>query len=175
MLKVKQAQHQSQLDFFTKIIDAHPIMKRVVRRLATTNRVRQPVKVSKVIDVCKSGKIPVIVAKLLDDERILELPANMQIVAFKCSHTVKRKVESAGGKIFTLDQMIKVSNGDLSKLQFVQTDPSQRKSSKYWGLAPGEKGSTAYPRANNKCKNKEKRVNVPKKVKYDFDNEFSNE
>lgn len=172
MLKSKNAQHIAQLNFFNKLSNAHITLKKVAKRLAAPNRVRQPVKVSKLIEVSAKGKIPVVVAKVLDDECVLTLP-KMTIVAFKHSHTVQRKVEAAGGKIYTLDQMIKLCEGDLNKLEIVQTPIDQRKSSKYFGLTPGEKGSTAYPRANNKCKNKEKRVNVPKKIKYDFENEFS--
>ena len=149
-----------------------PLLETVnlARHFKRSRTARQPVKISRLLKVSE-GKIPVICAKLLDDERLLEVPENMKIVAYKCSHSVKRKVESKNGKIFTLDQIVKVCEGDLSKLEFVKTPQTQRKANKYFGKAPGEKGSTTYPRANNKCKNKEKRINMPKKVVFDFEKE----
>lgn len=162
--------------FFKKIIDSSAnvpgIVRRMEKRLRSTNRVRQPVKLSTIISQLKPGNIPVIVGKVLDDERLLEFQKDLKIVALKWSHSVQRKVEANNGKFYTLDQFVAVCNGNTDILQFIQTDPGQRKSSKYWGLAPGEKGSTTFPRTTSKGKNKEKRLNKPKK--YELKLEITN-
>lgn len=153
--------------FFKKIVESSaevsPIIRRIEKRLRSTNRVRQPVKISALVKSLESGKAACVVAKVLDDERILELPKGMKIVALKWSHAVQRKIEAHGGKIFTIDQFLAACEKDVSKLQFIETEANQRNSAKYWGLAPGEKGSTAYPRGNLKTKNHEKRINQKQK------------
>ncbi|ORD98735.1 RL18 [Hepatospora eriocheir] len=158
--------------FFKKVVesieDAPLVLRKIEKRLRTTNRVRQPVKVSMIAQnekVASGEYVAVVVAKVLDDEEILKMPP-MKILALKISKSARAKIEKNGGSVYTLDQFMKVG-GSLDKLEFIAQDPNHRQSAKYWGLAPGEKGSTAYPRANNKkCKNKEKRLNVKKPMKF---------
>ncbi|ORD93710.1 RL18 [Enterospora canceri] len=156
--------------FFKRIVESSaeisPVVARIEKRLRSTNRVRQPVKISSLLREKKDGSTPVVVAKLLDDETALVIPSGLKIVALKWSHSVARKIREAGGQLFSIDQFMVGCDGDSSKLQIVQTDPSKRKSSKYWGPAPGEKGSVAYPRDNTKGKNKEKRIGIKKAVKF---------
>lgn len=171
-----QNKHLLQLQsFFKKIIDASVencpvIIRQIEKKLRTTNRCRPVVKVSKIVeDLNGSNKVALIVAKVLDDETILELPA-MKVVALSWSKTAQKKIEANGGSIHTLDQFIKVA-GSLDNIMLISGDINKRKSAKYWGLAPGEKGSTACPRTNHKAKNCEKRLNVKKPLKFEEDSE----
>ncbi|KAL6120515.1 hypothetical protein NUSPORA_02745 [Nucleospora cyclopteri] len=156
--------------FFTKIVNSSTevpsIVRRIEKRLRSTNRVRQPVKLSKIVKSKEEGKVCVIVAKVLDDESMLTVPKNLQIIALKWSKGVQKKVEAEEGKIFTLDQFMTVTKS-VEDLVFIETDPSQRKSTKYFGKAPGEKNSTTVPRGNRKCKGKERIMNVKKEMKYE--------
>lgn len=162
-------------EFFSKIVrasgeEAPVVIMKIAKRLTMSNRNRPPVKVSKIAEeLGDSGKVAVLVAKVLDDERVLQLPA-MKIVALQWSRSVQRKIEANGGSIHTLDQFIKVA-GSLDNICLIKGDPAARKSSKFFGPAPGEKGSMTYPRINSKCKNAEKRLNVKKPVVYDSDSE----
>lgn len=159
--------------FFKKIIDASvencPVLiRQIEKKLRTTRRCRPVVKISKIVEELKdTNKVALVVAKVLDDETILELPA-LKIVALQWSKSVQKKIEANGGSIYTLDQFVKVA-GSLDNLMLIAGDINKRKSAKYWGPAPGEKGSSTYPRTNHKAKNCEKRLNVKKPVTFDDD------
>ncbi len=160
--------------FFKKIQDAsgenaHLTIRKIVKRLAMSNMNRQPVKISKIIDEVKdSNKIPLIVAKVLDDERLIVIP-KMTVIALNWSRSVEKKIKAFGGSIHTLDQFIKVA-GTIDNILLIKVDPSTRKATKYFGPAPGEKGSATYPRQISKGKNKEKRINYKKPITYQVDN-----
>lgn len=176
--KASKSQNKNLLNlqaFFKKIIDTAnencPILiRQIEKKLRTTRRARPAVKISKIVEELKeSNKVPIVVSKVLDDETIMEFPA-MKIVALQWSKSVQKKIEANGGSIHTLDQFIKVA-GSLDNAILVSGDINKRKSAKYWGLAPGEKGSTAYPRTNHKAKNCEKRLNVKKPLTFEDDSE----
>lgn len=158
--------------FFDKIVKASgenaPVMlMKIAKRLKMSNRNRPVVKLSKIVTELgnETQKVAVVVAKILDDERVFEIPA-IKVVALKWSKSAQEKIEKNGGSISTLDQFIKVG-GSLDNLVLMQEDSSKRKASKYFGPAPGEKGSATYPRANHKIKNKERRINYKKPVSYE--------
>ena len=162
-------------EFFTKIVKASGdqadlTLRKVAKRLSMSRRNRPAVKLSAVVEeIGDSGNVAMVVAKVLDDERMLVVPA-VKIVALQWSRSVQEKIEGAGGSIHTLDQFIRVA-GSLEKIQLIKGDPNARKSSKFFGPAPGERHSKAYPRQTNKGKNKEKRLKVQKPVSYDSDSE----
>lgn len=162
--------------FFKKIIDASaencPILiRQIEKRLRTTRRCRPAVKISKIVKDLEGNvnKTPLVVAKVLDDETIMEVPA-INLVALSWSKSVQRKIEANGGTISTLDQFIKVA-GSLDSIALIAGDINKRKSAKYWGPAPGEKGSKTYPRTNRKSKNCEKRIRAPKPLKFEEDSD----
>lgn len=173
--KASKSQNKNLLElqgFFKKIIDASVencpiVIRQIEKRLRTTRRSRPAVKISKIVKDLegKTDKTAVVVAKVLDDETMLEIPT-LNIVALSWSKSVQKKVEMNGGKIHTLDQFIKAA-GTLENIVLIAGDKMKRKSAKYWGLAPGEKGSTAFPRDNHKAKNRERRLNVKKTVNFE--------
>ncbi|KAI5169139.1 large subunit ribosomal protein L18e [Pancytospora epiphaga] len=160
-------------EFFSKIVkasgeNANIDLMKITKRLTMTNMNRPPVKVSKIAqELSGSGKVAVIVAKVLDDERLLHIPA-MKVVALQWSRKAKAKIEANGGSVYTLDQFIKAA-GSMDNIMLIKGDPAARKATKFFGPAPGEKHSTAYPRIIGKSKNKEKRLNVKKPVSYDIE------
>lgn len=119
---------------------------------------RQPVKLSKLIE--HSDKIVVCIGKILDDEKVFEIP-KLKIVALNFSREARKKILKFGGEIYTLDQLFTVSS-DLSNVILISGDRTHRKSYKYFGAA-GEKGSTTYPRTINPRNSGEKRIRQPKK------------
>ncbi|KAF7683507.1 60S ribosomal protein L18 [Astathelohania contejeani] len=130
---------------------------KITRRLNMSRNNRHPVSLSAIIKNLegKDGKIPVVVAKVLDDERMLEIPA-IQLVCLQCSNTARAKVLKFGGEVYTLDQLFKVSPR-LDNLELIQGDRTRRKVYKYFGAA-GDKFSTTYPKAKNTGKNGETRL-----------------
>jgi large subunit ribosomal protein L18e len=164
--------------FFKKIIDSSvencPILiRQIEKKLRTTRRARPVVKISKIVKDMENNTnksaVPLIVAKVLDDETIMSFPA-MHIVALQWSKTVQKKIEMNGGSISTLDQFLKVA-GVLDNLVLIAEDPNKRKSAKFWGPPPGEKNSQAYPRCTSKGKNREKRLNVKKPLEFEADSD----
>lgn len=160
--------------FFKKIVDTSAencpiIIRQIEKKLRTTRRARAPLKISAIVKAMEENKktdsVALVVAKVLDDETILQFPA-MKIVALQWSKSVQKKIEANGGQISTLDTFMNVS-GSLDNLFLISGDANKRKSAKYWGPAPGEKNSSAYPRCNTKSKNKERRLNAKKPISFD--------
>lgn len=158
-------------EFFSKIVKASgenaniDIMK-IAKRLTMSKTNRPPMKISAIASgLAGTDKVAVVVAKVLDDERVLTLPP-MKIVALQWSKGVQKKIEACGGSIHTLDQFMRVA-GSMDNIKLLKGDPKARKATKFFGPAPGEKGSTTYPRTIGKGKNREKRLNVKKPICYD--------
>ncbi|WEL38301.1 ribosomal protein L18 [Encephalitozoon hellem] len=147
-------------DFYTKVANNTSVLaiKKIAKRLKMSKSDRQPVKISKIVSELEGsqGKVAVVVAKVLDDDRIMEIPA-IKVVALQWSKGVKEKIERYGGSIATLDQLFELCP-NMDDIKLISTDKFARRSAKFWGPAPGEKGSTTYPRANQKCHNREKRI-----------------
>lgn len=164
--------------FFKKIIDASvencPILiRQIEKKLRTTRRARPVVKISKIVKELENNSnknaVPLIVAKVLDDETIMNFPS-MNIVALQWSKSVQKKIEMNGGSISTLDQFMKVA-GNIDNLVLIAEDPNKRKSAKFWGPPPGEKNSQAHPRCLSKGKNREKRLNVKKPLTFEAESD----
>ena len=51
----------------------------------------------------KAGKISVCVCKVLDDERLLDVPEKMTICALSFSESARRRITAAGGSCMTFD------------------------------------------------------------------------
>lgn len=158
----RNSQHIQLFNLFRKISQhtQNEIVHAITKRLTMSRSNRQPMKVSKLVP--HSGKTIVVVGKILDDEKLFELP-QLRIIALSFSREARAKILKFGGEIFTLDQLFTVSN-DLSDVVLLNGDRTHRKSYKYFGAA-GEKGSTTYPRTTNPRNSGEKRVNHPKKKK----------
>lgn len=119
---------------------------------------RQPIKVSQLVG--HSGKVIVVVGKILDDVRLLTLP-RLTVVALNVSREAKNKIRKFGGEVYTLDKLFQISN-DLKDIVLVSGDRTRRKAYKFFGC-PGEKNSITYPRTINKKNSGEKRINNPKR------------
>jgi len=67
---------------------------------------------SKLVKLSKNeanrSKILVVVANVLDDERMLTCP-KLRVCALKFSQKVRRRIEKAGGECLTFDQLSKVA------------------------------------------------------------------
>ncbi|KMV66512.1 60S ribosomal protein L18 [Encephalitozoon cuniculi EcunIII-L] len=147
-------------DFYTKVASNSSVLaiKKISKRLKMSKSDRQPVKISKIVSEIgeSKDKVAVVVAKVLDDDEVMVIPA-VKVVALQWSKGVKEKIERYGGTIGTLDQLFELCP-NMDDICLVSTNKFSRRSAKFWGPAPGEKGSATYPRANQKCHNREKRI-----------------
>lgn len=151
---------QALCDFYSRVAENTSVLalKKIAKRLKMSGSNRQPVKISKVVEELNGSldKVAVIVGKVLDDDRMIELPP-VKIIALQWSKGVQEKVEKYNGSIATLDQLFKLVPY-MDDICLMEGDRNARKSARFWGPAPGEKGSTTYPRSNQKCHNREKRI-----------------
>jgi large subunit ribosomal protein L18e len=153
---------QSLADFYIKVAKNCSVddIKRIAKRLTMSNKDRPAVRVSEIVKALDgdSDKVAVVVGKVLDDERMVTLPP-MRIVALQWSNSVQEKLERGSGSFFTLDQLFKICP-DLNNMCLIQGDRMKRKSARYWGKSPGQKGSDTLPRANKKRRCGEKRIRM---------------
>lgn len=78
----------------------------VMKRLFMSRTSRPPMSTSRIALYMKGkeDKIAVVIGKVLDDERALDLP-KMTICALDFSKTARARIEKAGGECLTLDQL----------------------------------------------------------------------
>lgn len=97
----------------------------------------------------RSKKIAVIVGSVTDDVRLtgFEFPA-MTICALRVTEGARARIEAAGGKVMTLDQLAQVApTGEGTVL--MRGRRTTRESAKHFGT-PGQIGSTAVPFVRSK-------------------------
>lgn len=76
----------------------------VAERLGKSTRIIPSVNISKLEKYCVKGDTAIVPGKLLAEG---ELTKAITIGAFKASAAVKKKVESAGGKVMTIAELMK--------------------------------------------------------------------
>ena len=123
----------------------------VLKRLFMSKMNRPPMSLAKVMKFLtkerdgkayNQGKTAVVVGTILDDERKLDIPA-MNICALKFSASARARVEAAGGKCLTFDQLaLQAPTGEGCVL--LRGRKTARETNKHFG-APGVPGSHAKP------------------------------
>ena len=131
----------------------------VHKRLAHSRITRYPISVSKLIKHAdteeKKTKILVVVGKVLDDERLLELP-KLRVCALQFSETARSKILKAGGECLTFNELVKISPD--GKNTILLRGRRSREVLKHFGPAPGVPGSHTKPyvlNANHKSKERQ--------------------
>lgn len=78
----------------------------VLKRLYMSRTSRPPLSISRIVQFMnkRMDKTAVLVGKVLDDERLLDVP-KMSICALEFSSTARARVEKAGGECITFDQL----------------------------------------------------------------------
>ncbi len=78
----------------------------VLKRLFMSRTSRPPMSISRIGLYMKKrpGKVAVIVGKVLDDERLLDVP-KLTVCALDFSKTARVRIEKAGGECLTFDQL----------------------------------------------------------------------
>lgn len=79
----------------------------VQKRLFMSRTSRPPISVSRLARYMEGrmDKTAVIVGKVLDDERMLDVPKNLKVCALDFSTTARARIEKAGGQCISLDQL----------------------------------------------------------------------
>ena len=101
----------------------------------------------------KEGKIAVLVGTITDDIRLLTVP-KLTVAALKVTRTARARIEAAGGRVMTLDQLALAS--PLGKNTLLLRGPkNSRETVKHFGT-PGKPGSSAKPFVRSKGRKFEK-------------------
>lgn len=81
-----------------------PIWIRAAELLKLPTRKAVCVNAGKVAKVCKDGEVALIPGKLLGDG-VIETKLN--VAAYEWTPSAKKKIESAGGKVISIDELVK--------------------------------------------------------------------
>ena len=117
----------------------------IAHRLASTN-VNRPIVdlpfIAKQLSL-DPGKIVVVVAKIVDDVALAEVPA-MTVAALRFSKTARARIEQAGGECLTLDQLaLRAPTGKNTLL--LQGPRKARQPYRHFGFGP-HKNKAPYVR-----------------------------
>lgn len=94
----------------------------------------------------RESKTAVIVGRVTDDERLIEVP-KLNICALHISTEARKRIEKAGGKVLTFDQLaLQAPTGSDTVL--LRGRRSARVANKYFGI-PGTPGSKTRPRVRS--------------------------
>ena len=130
--------------------------RKILDRLCHSRTNKSPISVAQIADHMKNQKqdsIAVIVAPVLDDPRLLDLP-KLRVCALKFSSSARSRIVNAGGEALTFDQLaLKAPTGKGTVLL-----RGPRKSAvkyKYFGKV-GVPGSHVRPRVIGKSRKEER-------------------
>ncbi|KAH3723319.1 60S ribosomal protein L18 [Pelomyxa schiedti] len=130
---------------FAKVILHRMYMSRVNRPVMSVSRV------SKFIPTVKKGKaIACVVGKVLNDERLLDLP-KMCVCALEFSEQARARILKAGGCCMTFDQLA-LTRPTGSNTFLLRGSPKARHCTRSWGKPAGTPGSHARPRVEKGAK-----------------------
>jgi len=120
--------------------------KIVYKRLNQSNVTRYPISISRLAKLAntddKRSKILCIVGNVLNDERLLTVP-KLQVCALKFSDSARHRIESAGGKCYTFDQLAKIAPTGTNT--WLLRAPRSREALRHFGGAHGiDKGVAPY-------------------------------
>lgn len=121
--------------------------KKIAHRLCLSNTNRRPYSISRLSVALKDKEpetIAVVVAKITNDERLLQVP-KMKVAALGFTETARARIVAAGGECITLDQLA-LLRPTGEKCILLEGDRSRREAVKHFGPAPGDDNSTARPK-----------------------------
>jgi large subunit ribosomal protein L18e len=108
--------------------------------LNQTNTTRYPISLSRIVKNLGKveGKIVVVVANVVDDKRLLELP-KLTVCALRFTESARRRILAAGGSVLTFDQL--AQKAPTGSNTYLMRGPRSREALKHFGRAPGLPGS----------------------------------
>ena len=124
----------------------------VTKRLMKSRTNRPVVSLSRIATALKksSDRTAVIVATVVDDTRLLDVP-KMSVCALRFTHTARARIEKAGGECLTLDQLaVRKPTGHNTIL--LCGSRKARKAFRYFGKPPGARGSKTLARTGKHSK-----------------------
>ena len=140
--------------FMARRCDSKNFNAIVLNRLFQSRTNRAPMSISSVAKKMagKEDKIAVIVGTVTDDIRLLDVP-QLFICALRFTETVRARIEKAGGKCYTFDELALLRPTGANTV-LLRGPKNAREACKHFpglnGGAPGVPGSTAKPYIESK-------------------------
>lgn len=147
--KADNIQHRMLFNLYSFIArrSGNDFNAKIAHRLCLSNTNRRPYSVSRLSVALKEKDpetIAVVVAKIVNDERLLTVP-KMKVCALGFSETARARIVAAGGECLTFDQLaVQRPTGD--KCILLEGDRKRREAVKHFGQAPGDDNSAARPK-----------------------------
>ena len=120
---------------------------KIARRLCLSVTNRRPYSLSRLATALngkEEGTIAVVVAKITNDERFLEVP-KMTVCALAFTETARARILEAGGNCLTFDQLAQ-QRPTGEKCLLLEGDRKRREVAHHFGAAPGDDNSTTRPK-----------------------------
>ena len=144
--------------FLARRTDA-PFNEVVHKRLNQSRITRYPISISKLIKHAdtddKKGKILVVVGKVLNDERLLQVP-KLRVCALQFTETARAKIIKAGGECISFNELVKIA--PEGKNTVLLRGRRSREALKHFGPGVGTPGSHTKPyvlNANHRSKERQ--------------------
>jgi len=112
--------------------------KVVLRRLFMSRINRPPMSISRIVAKARDSereKTIVVVGTVTDDNRLLEVPADLHIAALRFTATARSRIEAAGGECLTLDQLAMRAPTGANTL-LLRGPKNAREAVKHFGFGP---------------------------------------
>lgn len=91
----------------------------------------------------KTERVVVVVAPVLDDPRLIEVP-KVTVCALRVSETARQRILAAGGEVLTFDQLAQ-QNPLGQGVLLLRGKRTAREAYEHFGKPPGTPGSKARP------------------------------
>ena len=124
---------QAAFDYAAKNLTEAKFATRIAKRLSLSRNNRPVMSISNIQRHIEQGKIAVVAATITNDERLMVCP-KMTVCALKFTQTAKARIEKAGGKCMTFDELL-LQNPTGANCQMLQGERKGRKEYKSFGAA----------------------------------------
>merc|ERR1711881_715931 len=125
----------------------------VYKRLNQSNTNRYPISISRLCKLAnteeKRAKTMVIVANVMNDERLIELP-KMNVCALRFSTAARARIVAVGGRCMTFDQLAK--EAPKGQNTWLVRGGGRREAKKHFGTP--RDGAKPYVKGSHECKHK---------------------
>lgn len=91
-----------------------------------------------------TSRIVAVVGSVTNDNRLLQVPTGIRVVALKFTNAARARLTQAGGQCLTFDQLAQIA--PTGKNVLLLRGPRDREAKRHFGLYPGQKDSHTAPR-----------------------------
>ncbi|OAG29416.1 large subunit ribosomal protein L18e [Nematocida displodere] len=156
--KTQNAEVQSLFELFKKVSEktTHPEYRKIANHLKKPRSQRPVVTLKKLVAYTApcAEKIAVVVAKIVGEDSIVEIPHKINVACLDISVSAKAKIEKFGGQVYKLDEIFRVAPNPEHMVIF-QGPSKARKANRYFGV-PGSRHAPARPRVISKGSERKK-------------------